>query len=180
VLFLSPRVSTFHSIHFFAMLRLRTAALLLLAISGSAFALGPHTTLEIVSKNIAPDGFLRPATLANGVFPGPIITAIKGQEFAVNVVDNLTETSLDLATSIHWHGILQHHTNYVDGSASVSQCPLVPNESFLYKFNALSQSVISLFLGAGYLTNPLPCYTREHFGITVTIRTSTAMDCVVL
>jgi hypothetical protein len=42
------------------MLRLRTAALLLLAISGSAFALGPHTTLEIVSKNIAPDGFLRP------------------------------------------------------------------------------------------------------------------------
>ncbi|KAF8474376.1 laccase 1 [Russula ochroleuca] len=122
------------------MLRLRTAALLLLAISGSAFALGPHTTLEIVSKNIAPDGFLRPATLANGVFPGPIITAIKGQEFAVNVVDNLTETSLDLATSIHWHGILQHHTNYVDGSASVSQCPLVPNESFLYKFNALSQS----------------------------------------
>ena len=80
----------------------------------------------------------------------------------------------------HWHGIFQHHTNYVDGAASVTQCPLVPNESFLYQFNALNQSVISLSLGAGYLTNPLPCYPRELIGITVTSRTSTAMGYVVL
>ncbi|KAH9998722.1 laccase [Russula vinacea] len=122
------------------MLQLRTATLLLVALSGSVFALGPSTTLQIVSKEIAPDGFLRPATLANGVFPGPIITATKGQEFSINVIDQLTETSLDLATSIHWHGIFQHHTNFVDGAASVTQCPIVPNESFLYRFNALSQS----------------------------------------
>ncbi|KAH9990789.1 Cupredoxin [Russula vinacea] len=112
------------------MLKLRTATLLLVAVAGSAFALGPNTTLQIVSEEIAPDGFLRPATLANGIFP----------EFAINVVDLLNETSLDLGTSIHWHGIFQHHTNYVDGAASVTQCPLVPNESFLYQFNALNQS----------------------------------------
>jgi hypothetical protein len=41
------------------MLQLCTAALLLVAISGGAFALSPHTTLEIVSKDIAPDGLLR-------------------------------------------------------------------------------------------------------------------------
>jgi hypothetical protein len=42
------------------MLQLRTATLLLVALSGSVFALGPSTTLQIVSKEIAPDGFLRP------------------------------------------------------------------------------------------------------------------------
>lgn len=42
------------------MLKLRTATLLLVAVAGSAFALGPNTTLQIVSEEIAPDGFLRP------------------------------------------------------------------------------------------------------------------------
>lgn len=42
------------------MLQLRTITLLLVAVSGSAFALGPNTTLDIVSQEIAPDGFLRP------------------------------------------------------------------------------------------------------------------------
>ncbi|KAG1850643.1 laccase [Suillus subluteus] len=45
--------------------------------------LGPQTTLTIGNKVIAPDGFERATTLANGMFPGPLIAAQK-----------------------HWHGIL--------------------------------------------------------------------------
>ena len=54
----------------------------------------------------------------------------------------------------HWHGVFQHHTNYADGPAFVTQCPIVPNESFLYKFNASSQTVIFSRIG-GYLTHTL-------------------------
>ncbi|KAF8260114.1 Cupredoxin, partial [Lactarius quietus] len=78
--------------------------------------------------------------LAGGVFPGPIIRGKKGDTFSINVTDHLEDTSMDLATSIHWHGIFQKGTNYVDGVASVTQCPLVPGESFLYKFNVFDQT----------------------------------------
>ncbi len=48
---------------------------------------------------------------------------------------------LDAFCLQHWHGILQRHTNFVDGTVGVTQCPLVPNESFEYKFNANDQAV---------------------------------------
>ncbi|KAH9963714.1 laccase [Lactifluus volemus] len=80
--------------------------------------IGPVSDLVIVNAQIAPDGYLREATLVNGKLPGPLIRANK-----------------------HWHGILQRKTNYADGAAFVTQCPIVPNESFLYKFNAEEQTV---------------------------------------
>ncbi|KAI0252565.1 laccase [Lactifluus subvellereus] len=124
----------------FVMSQLRSLALLLAAITGSIATVGPDTTLPIVNVNISPDGFPRPATLAGGTFPGPLIQGTKGTEFSINVIDQLTDPSMDLGTSIHWHGIFQNHTNFVDGPAFVTQCPLVPNESFLYQFNAFSQA----------------------------------------
>jgi len=35
----------------------------------------------------------------------------------------------------HWHGIFQKTTNWADGAAFVTQCPITPNNSFLYEFN---------------------------------------------
>ncbi|KAI0294017.1 laccase T2 copper depleted [Multifurca ochricompacta] len=103
-------------------------------------AVGPSTILPIVNSEISPDGFLRSAVLADGVFPGPLIQGTKGNDFSITVVDLLTDDSMDLQTSIHWHGIFQKHTNYVDGPAFVTQCPIVPFRDFLYKFNALEQA----------------------------------------
>lgn len=40
----------------------------------------------------------------------------------------------------HWHGLFQHHTNSFDGAAFVTQCPIVPGDSFLYQFNTQNQS----------------------------------------
>jgi hypothetical protein len=51
---------SFLSTLLFAMLRLRSLVLLLATVAGGVSALGPATTLDIVSKNIAPDGFPRP------------------------------------------------------------------------------------------------------------------------
>ncbi|KAI0285663.1 laccase 1 [Russula brevipes] len=122
------------------MLQLRSFLLLLATLSGGvSAAIGPNANLPIVNSQIAPDGFSRPVTLAAGTFPGPIIRANKGDELKILVTDKLTDSRMDLATSIHWHGLFQKTTNYADGPSFVTQCPLVPNESFLYDFKVPDQ-----------------------------------------
>jgi len=44
------------------------------------------------------------------------------------------------STSIHWHGLFQHRTNEADGPAFVSQCPIAPNNSFLYNIPLREQT----------------------------------------
>ncbi|KAH7921171.1 laccase [Leucogyrophana mollusca] len=102
--------------------------------------LGPVTQLNIVNKVISPDGFERSATIPGGMFPGPLIKANKGDDFRINVVNQLTDNSMPLETSVHWHGIDQHGSSWADGASFVTQCPIQPNNSFLHKFNALDQT----------------------------------------
>ncbi|KAF9224239.1 Cu-oxidase-domain-containing protein [Gyrodon lividus] len=96
--------------------------------------------LEIVNKVISPDGFARSTTLAGGVFPGPLIKAQKGDNFSINVVNKLYDPAMDLTTTIHWHGIFQNRSNWADGVSFVTQCPIQPNQTFLYRFNAENQT----------------------------------------
>ncbi|KAI3602856.1 laccase [Moniliophthora roreri] len=96
--------------------------------------------LHVANKWIAPDGWPRAAVLAGKTtesvaFPGPLIKAKKGDRLKINVIDHLTDKTMVRATSIHWHGILQRHTNFADGVALVTQCPIIPGESFLYDFH---------------------------------------------
>ncbi|KAI0923400.1 laccase [Taiwanofungus camphoratus] len=109
--------------------------------SGGAFAqLGPIATLPIFNRNIAPDGFSRAAVLAGGTFPGPVISGNKGDNFQINVLNQLTNETMLKATSVHWHGISQHGSNWADGTATVTQCPIAPGNSFLYNFNIPDQA----------------------------------------
>ncbi|KAJ7202279.1 yellow laccase [Mycena pura] len=112
-----------------------SAAFLLLSTVSSAYAsIGPIAELEIVNKVIAPDGFTRSTVLAGGTFPGPLIKGSKGNKFELNVVDDLTDGTMLKSTSIHWHGFFQAGTNWEDGPAFVTQCPITPQHSFLYNF----------------------------------------------
>ncbi|KAI0062735.1 laccase [Artomyces pyxidatus] len=108
--------------------------------SGVFASIGPIAELPIVNAVIAPDGFSRDAVLAAGSFPGPVISGFKGENFQINVKDELTDTTMDTATSIHWHGLFQHSTNYADGPSFVTQCPIIPGNSFLYNFNVPDQA----------------------------------------
>ncbi|KAF8075336.1 laccase [Lyophyllum atratum] len=109
-------------------------------------AIGPVADLTISNANISPDGFPRPAVLAGGTFPGPVIRGRRGDRFALNVINELTDKSMLRSTSIcdehvkHWHGIFQHKTNWADGAAFVTQCPITPNDSFLYEFRVPDQA----------------------------------------
>jgi iron transport multicopper oxidase len=89
---------------------------------------------------IAPDGFMRSASLAGGTFPGPLIAANKGDQFALNVINDLRDQDMFLSTSVHWHGLAQNGTNYVDGVSFVTQCPIAQNDSFLHQFQVKNQA----------------------------------------
>ena len=68
----------------------------------------------------------------NGRFPGPTLVVYWNQTVVVEVVNMM----LTEVTTIHWHGLDQFNTPWMDGAGTVSQCPIEPGTSFTYIFNA--------------------------------------------
>nr|ACU52699.1 putative laccase 5 [Agaricus bisporus var. bisporus] len=120
--------------------KLHFASLLLWATATFSKVIGPVGTLTLETKDFAPDGFERPASLINGIHPGPVITANKGENIRMNVVNELTDENQILGASIHWHGLFQKGTNFMDGVIDVTQCPISPNNSFEYSFDTTDQA----------------------------------------
>lgn len=81
---------------------------------------------------VTADGVERGFMSINRKFPGPNIEICQGDLLIVDVDNHMAGTS----TSIHWHGILQPMTNYMDGVAMVTQCPITYYTSFRYHFVA--------------------------------------------
>lgn len=82
---------------------------------------------------IAPDGFYRGVIFINDQFPGPTIRANVGDAINITVVNHL----LDSTVAVHWHGISQHGTPFMDGAAMVTQFPSVPLQSFQYQVRSV-------------------------------------------
>lgn len=40
------------------------------------------------------------------------------------------------STTLHWHGQHQKETPYMDGVPYVTQCPILPHDTFRYTFKA--------------------------------------------
>lgn len=97
-------------------------------------------TLNIGNAYIAPDGFYRSTSVANGQFPGPLLSANKGDTMQVTVNNQLSDSRMRRSTSIHWHGIFQSHNAYNDGPAFVTQCPIAPGNSYTYDVNIDQQA----------------------------------------
>ena len=68
----------------------------------------------------------------NGRIPGPTLIVTEGQLVKVNVINRLASESI----SIHWHGMHQRNSNWMDGVEHVTQCGIPPGASFTYIFNA--------------------------------------------
>ncbi|KAF2763383.1 hypothetical protein EJ05DRAFT_496215 [Pseudovirgaria hyperparasitica] len=93
-----------------------------------------HYTFNITREYAAPDGVNASLLLVNGHFPGPTIRANLGDVFVVKVNNRITGP--ETGTAIHWHGLLQKDSIFMDGVPSVSMCPIPPGESFTYRFIA--------------------------------------------
>ncbi|KAK2048322.1 multicopper oxidase [Colletotrichum somersetense] len=83
---------------------------------------------------IAPDGYERKVLLVNGAFPGPTIEANWGDWIEVKVTNNITDDPE--GTAIHWHGFQQRNTQWEDGVPAISQCPIAPGKTYIYRFQA--------------------------------------------
>lgn len=84
----------------------------------------------------APDGFWKPMVLVNGQSPGPLIEAGTGDTVRVRVTNLLPNAS----TSVHFHGIDQRRSNWMDGVAGVTQCGIPPGGgTWTYKFVVAGQ-----------------------------------------
>ncbi|KAK0654913.1 multicopper oxidase-domain-containing protein [Cercophora newfieldiana] len=82
-----------------------------------------------------PDGFDKSMIFVNGQSPGPLIEANTGDIIRIVVNNQLPEES----TTIHWHGIDQRNSNWMDGVHGVTQCAIPPGQSFTYEFNVTGQ-----------------------------------------
>ncbi|KAH9446217.1 hypothetical protein Pst134EB_024036 [Puccinia striiformis f. sp. tritici] len=88
----------------------------------------------VANKSASFDGFLRNVFVINNQFPGPLIEANEGDTIVVNV-----KNELNVPLSIHWHGIYQRGTQWMDGVSGVTQCPQQPGTTFTYEFTVNDQ-----------------------------------------
>ncbi|KAI2609436.1 putative multicopper oxidase [Hypoxylon fragiforme] len=90
---------------------------------------------DVSQAYAAPDGFRKPMVLVNGQSPGPLIEANVGDTVRVRVNNKMANQS----TTIHWHGINQRGSTWMDGVAGISQCGIPPGRSFTYEFRVQDQ-----------------------------------------
>jgi FtsP/CotA-like multicopper oxidase with cupredoxin domain len=91
--------------------------------------------LNLTRENYAPDGFEKPMILVNGQSPGPLIEANTGDVLRITVNNFMPDAS----TTVHWHGIDQRNTSWMDGAYGISQCGIPPGGNFTYRFNVTGQ-----------------------------------------
>lgn len=89
----------------------------------------------ILDRIANPDGVYRPMIMINGQFPGPLIECNEGDTLVIDVYNQGVN-----ATSMHFHGIYQNGTNWMDGTNGVTQCPIAPSQHFQYRFTVTGQS----------------------------------------
>ena len=83
---------------------------------------------------MAPDGVTQSVIAINNEFPGPLIEANWGDWISVTVTNEIWDPGEGL--TMHWHGLDQRGTPWMDGVAALSHCPIAPGSTFTYTFRA--------------------------------------------
>ncbi len=79
---------------------------------------------------ISANGVKRAVIVVNHMMPGPAIEVCQDDMITVNLLNKLRMTE---GTSIHWHGVLQEGTPFMDGVSMITQCPILSNTYFQYR-----------------------------------------------
>ncbi|KAI1415593.1 putative multicopper oxidase [Hypoxylon sp. FL1857] len=117
----------------------------------------------IVDKEGDPDGVAKSMMTIDGRFPGPLIEVNEGDVIEVNVHNQASNS-----TAVHWHGIFQNGTNWMDGAAGVTQCPIAPGASYQYRFNVTGQAGTYFYHGhqgvqaLNGLVGPLVIHSKDE------------------
>ncbi|XP_048565104.1 laccase-12-like [Triticum urartu] len=89
---------------------------------------------EVATMNVTRLCGSKSIVVVNGQFPGPTVSAREGDLVVVRVV-NKAQYNM----SIHWHGVRQLRSGWADGPAYITQCPVQPGKSYVYKFTITGQ-----------------------------------------
>lgn len=79
---------------------------------------------------ITADGYERSIITVNRQMPGPSIQVCENDLIVVDVKNRMAGSSI----TVHWHGITQQGTPYMDGVPMVTQCPILEGQIFRYYF----------------------------------------------
>ncbi|OXA57027.1 L-ascorbate oxidase [Folsomia candida] len=91
----------------------------------------PNITSDCSRFDCIPaDGVKRAIAVVNRMMPGPAIRVCQGDTVVVDVKNNLYGEG----TAIHWHGIHQKKTPWMDGVPGTTQCPIPAGGIFRYEF----------------------------------------------
>lgn len=84
-----------------------------------------------------PDGLqeVSDVVACNGEYPWPNLNVTKGDRVIIELYNGLEIAN----TSIHFHGLFQHHTNQMDGVPGLTQCEIPPGNTFIYNFTVPDQ-----------------------------------------
>jgi iron transport multicopper oxidase len=107
-------------------------SLVALAQAASTWAATVTYNWDVTWVTAAPDGFSRPVIGINGQWPNPPIKAAAGDTVVVNMKNSLGNET----TGLHFHGMSQLNSNFMDGASMVNQCPVPPGSTITYTFIA--------------------------------------------
>lgn len=80
---------------------------------------------------IPANGIPRTIMVINHQMPGSPINICKNDRVVIDVTNHMDGQGLTL----HWHGLHQKETPWMDGVPMVTQCPIAPGTTFRYDFN---------------------------------------------
>ncbi|XP_066919141.1 uncharacterized protein [Clytia hemisphaerica] len=85
----------------------------------------------------------------NDTVPGPPLIVYEGQRVIIRLHNHLLSDTV----TIHWHGLHQRGTPWMDGVGYVTQCPIGAGEIYVYNFTVSNR--------LGY-TIPFVCFTERN------------------
>ncbi|XP_057293172.1 LOW QUALITY PROTEIN: uncharacterized protein LOC130621837 [Hydractinia symbiolongicarpus] len=91
-----------------------------------------YTTEVPVDQVVTVDGVNRMVIAVNETIPGPALVVYEDQILIIHVKNLL----LSDAVTIHWHGLHQKDTPFMDGVGYITQCPIGAGQTFSYRFKA--------------------------------------------
>ncbi|GMP32751.1 hypothetical protein CsSME_00006370 [Camellia sinensis var. sinensis] len=89
-----------------------------------------HFKWEVKHEFKSPDCYNKLVITINGKSPGPTILAEQNDTVIVELKNSLETENV----AIHWHGIRQIGSPWSDGTEGITQCPILPGDTFVYKF----------------------------------------------
>jgi FtsP/CotA-like multicopper oxidase with cupredoxin domain len=110
--------------------------LLLLASSTLSNASSKEYQLRVANTWMAPAGGKgRVGVTVNEALPGTPIRIVEGEQVTVTVVNKMTQDAI----SVHFHGLHQRGTPWMDGVGQITQCAVLPGQVFRHTFTVDAQ-----------------------------------------